>query len=80
LTNIAEGYSRKDSADKAYKYTIARGECSEVYALLLTIIELGFVTKLQIEHAIQLSLKEGQMLSGLIRAFRTRTRTRKPMK
>ena len=38
LSNIAEGFSRSSSADKAYKYMISRGECAETHALILVSI------------------------------------------
>ena len=41
LANIAEGFSRVSDLDKAYKYTVARGECAEVHALLLLAAEVS---------------------------------------
>ncbi len=69
LANTAEGFSRQGSADKAYKYTIARGECSEVKALLLISIELQFIAQDRITHAVFLTEKVGQLLSGLQRSY-----------
>src|SRR3989344_3177879 len=55
LANLAEGFSRAGSADKAYKYTIARGECSETRALLLLAINLEFLNNAKAQHAIDLA-------------------------
>jgi four helix bundle protein len=71
LANYAEGYSRWTDADKAHKYTIARGECSEVKAFLLMSVDLHFVKYADVKKALQLAEKVGQLLSGLHRAYQT---------
>lgn len=40
LANVAEGFGRFTYPDKANKYTIARGECSEVDAFVSILVEL----------------------------------------
>jgi four helix bundle protein len=69
LANLAEGFSRSGSADKAYKYTISRGECSEVEALLLVTVELSYFKTADVEQVIDLAQKTGRLLSGLIRVY-----------
>ncbi len=69
LANLAEGFGRNGSADKAYKYTIARGECFETRALLLLVIQLEFLSESQARGAIALTDHTGKLLSGLIKAF-----------
>lgn len=69
LANFAEGYSRNTNADKAHKYTIARGECSEVKALLLIVNELYIIDETDRNMALDLCDKQGKILSGLIRTF-----------
>jgi four helix bundle protein len=69
LANIAEGFSRRSPADKAHKYTIARGECSETAAFLLIAVALRFVSQAEIQRAIGLSDETGKMLSGLIQTY-----------
>ena len=68
LANIAEGFSRTSPADKAHKYTICRGECSEVEALLIVSKELGYVTDSDINPLLPLTDRTGRLLSGLIHA------------
>lgn len=68
LANYAEGYGRKTYPDKAHKYTIARGECSETHALLLVSVEIGEISREEADNAILLSIQTGKMLTGLIRA------------
>ncbi len=69
LANLAEGFSRHTDADKAHKYTISRGECSEVKALLLIAIELGFISDNQGLHMLSLCEETGRLLSGLQRSY-----------
>lgn len=69
LANIAEGFSRSGSADKAYKYTIARGENSETCAFLHIVIELEYITVDHATKAFELSSHVGRLLSGLIQTY-----------
>ena len=69
LANLAEGFGRSGSADKAHKYTISRGECSEVEALLLVSVELEYLRTEDVEKTLTLVHHEGRLLSGLIRAY-----------
>lgn len=72
LSNIAEGFGRHTYPDKAAKYTISRGENSEVKAHLLISVALGFIREIEIQKAIELSDETGRMLSGLIKSCRKR--------
>jgi len=69
LANLAEGFSRSSPADKAHKYTISRGECSEVEALLLITVELNQCDVDEVQPAIALVNRTGRLLSGLIRTY-----------
>lgn len=69
LANLAEGFSRSSPADKAHKYTISRGECSEVKAYLLICVELEYFQRQETQRALELVEKVGQLFSGLIRAY-----------
>ncbi len=68
LANLAEGFSRRSSADKAHKYTISRGECSECTALILIAVEMGYLNKEESEDALSYGEETGKLLTGLIRA------------
>lgn len=68
LANLAEGFSRRSSADKAHKYTISRGECSECCALLLISIEMDIVSKEDAKDALSYAEQTGKLLTGLIRS------------
>jgi len=69
LANIAEGFSKSGSADKAYKYTIARGECSETRALLHITVAVDYLSSNDTKNAEQLAETTGKLLSGLINKF-----------
>lgn len=69
LANIAEGFSRTGNGDKSYKYTIARGECSETKALLYIGVAVGYFSAIDIKHTEELVEIEGKLLSGLINKF-----------
>jgi len=71
LSNLAEGFSRSTSADKANKYVIARGECSEVRAQVLICKELELIDNETSNRLIALSNLTGKLLSGLINKYKT---------
>lgn len=64
--NAAEGFGRRTKDDKAYRYTIARGECSEIHAFLLISLELGFIQESDRQKLLDLTETIGKMLTGLI--------------
>lgn len=69
LANLAEGFGRGTRADKANRYVISRGECTEVYAFLIMVTCLKFVTKERATHAFNLCSREGRLLSGLVHTY-----------
>ena len=70
--NIAEGYGRYTFPDKAAKYVIARGECTETEAHIRIAIALGFITDDEAASVINRIYFERRLLSGLISACRKR--------
>lgn len=69
LANLAEGFSRRSSADKAHKYIISRGEYSECTAFLLIAIEIGLLLENEAKVALSYAEETGRLLSGLIRSY-----------
>ncbi|MBI3331513.1 four helix bundle protein [Candidatus Peregrinibacteria bacterium] len=69
VANTAEGFGRSTSRDKANKYTIARGECTEVHAFVLIAIRLKFLPEQEASKAMSLSIETGKLLSGLIQKY-----------
>ncbi|MDD5751893.1 MAG: four helix bundle protein [Candidatus Peribacteraceae bacterium] len=74
LANIAEGFGRYTYADKANKFTIARGECNETEALMYCITAIGFVREEDTQSALKLIDREEKLLSGLITSCRNRSK------
>ena len=68
VANIAEGFSRRSSADKTHKYVIARGECSEVLAFLFVAKGLNLAPEKEIKYAMQQAGTTGKLITGLIRS------------
>ena len=73
LANIAEGFGRYTYADKANKYVIARGECSETFAHLSVAVALQFLPSNKASQAFDLLLLEKKLLSGLVAACKERS-------
>src|SRR5436190_3256978 len=69
LANYAEGFGRRTDADKLHKYVIARGECTEVEALLIIAHEVSVLSQAQFAPLQESSIEMGRMLSGLIRKY-----------
>lgn len=72
VANIAEGFGRFTYPDKANKYTIARGEVSEVKAHLLIAIRVQMLSQKEAEKALQITETVGRLLSGLIASCKKR--------
>ncbi len=66
--NIAEGFGRFTYADKANKYTIARGECEEVRTLLHVALRTEMTKHENIQQCFTLVEVTSKLLSGLINA------------
>ncbi len=74
LANIAEGCGRYTYADKAAKFVISRGECTEVEAFLRIAIALEFLTEAEASKALYLTQRSGKLVSGLIISTKNRSR------
>jgi len=75
VANIAEGFGRYTFADKAHKYVIARGECTEVEAFLHIAVRVKILTEAKAHKAMALSNRTGKLLSGLIQSCHRVTRS-----
>ncbi|MDD5103027.1 MAG: four helix bundle protein [Candidatus Peribacteraceae bacterium] len=66
VANIAEGFGRYTYADKANRYTIARGECTEVVAYLHVAVRVELLSLQEIQHSLEIADQTGKLISGLI--------------
>lgn len=69
-SNIAEGFSRKSTADKTHFYQMALGSCSEVQNQIIAAHDLGFMTDIDYEKLDSLSEETHKIINGLIKAMR----------
>jgi four helix bundle protein len=76
LANLAEGFGKFTFADKAAKFVISRGECTETEALLFISVEVGFATQQDIQKITSTARTTGKMLSGLIASMKNRNPSR----
>jgi four helix bundle protein len=67
--NIAEGYGRTHRGDYLRFLSIARGSLCEVETLLLICVRRNYVTPHDVEPAMTLGKRIGQMLAKLIRSL-----------
>lgn len=72
LANIAEGFGRFTYADKANKFTIARGECNEIEAFMYATVALKFLSEIETRKALLIIEREEKLLSGLISSCKRR--------
>jgi len=66
--NIAEGFGRYTYRDKAYKYIIARGECTELRSHFHVAVRVGFIDDIECKNAFDFIQTTGRLLNGLIRS------------
>ncbi len=70
--NLSEGLSRMTPADKIHRFCIARSECAEVHSYFLFMIKIGYMDRALLEQGVQLAIRTGKLITGLIKAQRRR--------
>lgn len=70
-SNIAEGFNRPTTADKARFYYVALGSCSEVQSQLIASRDLGFLKPDKYEIAYSVSIEVHKIINGLIKSLRS---------
>ena len=69
-SNIAEGFSRNSSKDKAHFYSISKGSLTEIYSQILISKDLGYIKE---ESIIIEKIEEcTRLISGLIKSAMSR--------
>ncbi|MCB9689074.1 MAG: four helix bundle protein [Alphaproteobacteria bacterium] len=66
---IAEGAHRRTAGDKRHRYSMARGECGEVAAVIEVMMALGFVDDSRAHEALALANRASAMLLRLEQRF-----------
>src|SRR5690242_1163440 len=68
--NIAEGHGRDHLGDYLRHLSIANGSLKELETHLLLAVELGYVSRDQINPVMNMAAEVGRMLTGLTRKLR----------
>jgi four helix bundle protein len=71
-SNIAEGFNRRTTPDKAHFYTMAQGSVAEVQSQLKIVVGVGHLSEAEVKQAINLSIRIHKMLTGLIKVTKLR--------
>lgn len=72
MSNIAEGFERKNLKEKNNFYNIARASCGETWSLLYVIMYNYSPAKELCEFIIEKSNQTGKIISGLINSTNNR--------
>jgi four helix bundle protein len=72
VSNIAEGFSRQSYKEKVQFYSTAQGSVTEVQAQLLVARDLGYISTTQFQEVAPLTVVVHKLITGLIKASRTR--------
>lgn len=71
-SNIAEGFSRATSVDKAHFYTMAHGSLTEVQNQLIIAKDVNYVSQNAYDDISSQSICAHKLISGLIKATKAR--------
>ena len=69
MNNVAEGWESYHVAEKIQFYNIARRSCGEVRSMSYVLLDNQFVTAADHMTLRELSVRSGQLISGLIRSL-----------
>lgn len=67
VSNIAEGFTRESSKEKARFYFISKSSNTEVQSQLLIARDLGYISEEVFSDAAKQSIKVNKLVSGLIK-------------
>jgi four helix bundle protein len=71
-SNIAEGFSRRTSNDKAHFYAIAQGSLTEVQDQLILARDLHYINEVHFRELAEKSVLTHKLLTGFIKSVRGR--------
>lgn len=65
MSNIAEGFARKNNKEFAHFLDIAKGSAAEVQSLLYVALDVGYVTSIEFDRLHKLTAEVASLISGL---------------
>ena len=65
MSNIAEGFARKNDREFARFLDIGKGSATEVQSLLYVALDVGYVTRDEFERLHKLAAEAASLISGL---------------
>ncbi len=71
-SNIAEGFSRNSSKDKAQFYAISKGSLTELYSQLLISKDLKYISELELIPIEEKVMECLRLISGIIKSAASR--------
>jgi four helix bundle protein len=69
MNNIAEGWESIHSAEKRQAYNYARRSCGELRSMTYALLDNQFINENDQKSLMELCIKAGQLVSGLIRSL-----------
>jgi four helix bundle protein len=69
MNNIAEGWESIHPAEKKQAYNYARRSCGEVRSMSYALLDNHFINEAEQKSLLQLCIKAGRLVSGLIRSM-----------
>jgi four helix bundle protein len=73
MSNLAEGFERRNGKEKLHFYNISRASCGEVRSLLYACEDLGYMTPAAAVGLRSQCARTGMLVSGLMRSYSART-------
>jgi len=77
MSNIAEGFARKNDREFARFLDIAKGSATEVQSLLYVALDVGYVTRADFDRLYKLAAEAASLISGLTSYLRQGMQTRR---
>jgi four helix bundle protein len=74
MNNIAEGWESLHVAEKKQFYNCARRSCGEVRSMSYVLLDNQFVTPNEQQALLNICVRSGKLVSGLIRSLENRAR------
>jgi four helix bundle protein len=72
MNNVAEGWESMHTAEKRQAYNYARRSCGEVRSMSYVLLDNKFISATEQTNLLQLCVKSGKLISGLIRSLDNR--------